>query len=269
MKLPRIIVINDISGFGKCALGISLPVISACGVEALPVPTAVLSSNMKFKGYRLIDLGNELAANLSHLAELNVAADAMYTGFMTNAGEVDAVLSYMKGFGGLKLVDPIMGDNGKLYSHFTPELCEKIRALAANADIITPNLTEAYILAGREFSNDCSVEKIKKIADELRGLCKTVVITGIERGESLFNCIFDEDGCRELGTVLLPYKVGGTGDLFASIVIARLVTGRCIDDAVIDAYSFIHHTMRQSVKYEDYQNRGVCFEPYLWMLGSR
>ena len=268
-KLKRITVFTDMSGFGKCALTVAIPIINASGIEVIPVPTALLSTNTKFPGFYMFDFTGQMEPYLNHLSGLELKSDALYSGFLSNVRQADMVQEFMEGSGGLKLVDPIMGDNGKPYRTFGPELCGRIGGLCKAADIITPNVTEAYILAGESYSDDMVGGKIRAVCERIseKG-ARTIIITGVERGNALYNCVYDVNGYREHEAELLPFRMSGTGDMFASLIISSAVNGLGIDEAIDKAQSFISLVMKKSAEYEDYQDRGPCFEPYLWMLGE-
>ncbi|MDE6303024.1 MAG: bifunctional hydroxymethylpyrimidine kinase/phosphomethylpyrimidine kinase, partial [Clostridia bacterium] len=151
----RVLTIQDISCLGQCSLTVALPVISACGVEACVLPSALLSTHtMGFEGYTCLDLSDEMTKVLAHWDRHNVKFDAIYTGYLADLRQIDIVRSaFRSGLaeGGLKIVDPVMGDYGKLYPAFDKEFVNAMRALCSEADIILPNITEACLLTGEEY----------------------------------------------------------------------------------------------------------------------
>ncbi len=268
LHLPRAVVISDMSGFGKCALSVALSLLPACGVEVLPVPTALLSSNMKFKDFFMYDFTEQTAPYLDHIKTLAVHFDAVYTGFLSSGKQVATVAEFIKSSkSALKIVDPIMGDYGHRYKAFDTELCAKITELCAKADIVTPNQTEAHIITGKAYSPDNDRAYLEELCSEIAELGpKTVVITGVERDNTLCNCVYDKNGYREHTTELLGFRMGGTGDMFTSILCGMLLKGKSTDEGIERAQSFISFTMKESLKYCDYEARGVCYEPYLRLL---
>jgi pyridoxine kinase len=168
------------------------------------------------------------------------------------------------------IIDPVMADNGVLYKTYTKEMCDGMKSLMAVADYVTPNLTEACVLTDTKYDLEkTSSEDIKALAVKIRALgAKNVVITGIERGDKLFNCILDDSGYSERAVALLPYRMHGTGDLFASVMVGGLLTGHTLFESVDSAAAFVPFTMEKSQNYEDVHRRGVCFEPYLNLLSG-
>ena len=270
-KLPRAAAIHDVSGFGKCALTIALPVLSACGVEVCPLPTAVLSTNTEFSDFQLRDLTDTMQGFSEHWEAVGLQLDAVYSGFLGSAEQIDVIASLVRRFRpALTLIDPVCADNGKVYKTYTPEMCAKLRELVRVADVVTPNLTEACVLTGTPYDPAAtSPEEIRTLAEKFRDMgAKTALITGIERGNTLYNCILDDRGYSERAVPLLPFRMHGTGDLFASVLTGGLMTGHTIEESVDSAARFVAFTMERSREYDDYVRRGVCFEPYLYLLAG-
>ncbi|MGI6169469.1 MAG: pyridoxamine kinase [Christensenellales bacterium] len=267
--LPRIAAAHDLSGFGKCALTIALPVLSACGVEVCPLPTAVLSANTSFQGFTLLDFTPHMEGYIRHWAELGLRFDAFYSGFLGSEHQIHLVRDLISRFSpGRIIIDPVMADHGKVYKTYTSQMCESMKMLAAIADVVTPNYTEACILANEPYQPDqVSCADISRLADKIAALgAKSVIITGIERGGALLNCVLDEQGYQERSVPLLPYHMHGTGDLFASVLSGGLVRGHSLYQSVDSAAAFVHFAMEKSKLYADYNRRGTCFEPYLHLL---
>jgi pyridoxine kinase len=270
-KLPRAIAIHDLSGFGKCALTIALPVLSACGVEVCPLPTAILSANTDFKGFTLKDCSGEIEKHIDHWKALGLCADAVYSGFLSSESQIDIILHSVEAFRpSVVLIDPVMADEGKLYKTYTKAMCESMKALMRAADLTTPNLTEACVLNDRLYDPlKTSPADIEALARGIAALgAKRVVITGIERGDMLYNCILDENGYSERGVPRLNCRMHGTGDLFASVLLGGLLTGHTLYESVDSAAFFVPFAMEKSMQYEDYMRRGICFEPYLNKLAG-
>ncbi len=269
LDLPRVIAINDLSGFGKCALSIAIPAISACGAEVCPLPTAVLSTNMKFRGFSLQDLTPLMPSYINHWQSIGLKTTAVYIGFLSSYEQAWLLNSFIDSLNPpITIVDPIMGDNGVAYKSFTPALCDALKSMVSKADIVLPNLTEACLLCGEEYNeSDVAPSSIKELAKNIFALgAKHVIIKGIVRKNKLYNCLYNEEGYIELEYDLLPFKMFGTGDLFASVFIGKLLTGNPIEQSIHTASEFTSLIMKESRKYDDYENRGLCFEPYLYML---
>jgi len=158
-RAPRIAAIQDISGFGRCSTTVVLPVLAAMGGECCPLLTACLSAHTAFPASEkatFLDLTGQMAGTAAHWAELGVTFDAIYSGFLGSAGQIGLIEDFYRQFrreGTLVLVDPVMGDHGKPYRTYTPELCGRMRDLAAQADVITPNLTEAALLLEEDYAD--------------------------------------------------------------------------------------------------------------------
>jgi len=269
-KLPRVLAFHDMSGFGKCSLSVALPVISACGAEVCPLPTALLSSNTHFKGFTFTDFTPHIEAYYSHWAAMGLQADALYSGFLGSAAQIVHLRRIASLFApGLIVIDPVMGDNGQIYKTYTPELCAGMKELCAIAHVLTPNLTEAAFLCGESYApEDVSPARVEALCRKLQGLgARNVVLTGIERGDILYNCVLASDGVyTECAVELLTERMHGTGDLFASVLTGKLLTGMSLADAVRIAAEFVLLSMKESYQTEEYKVRGVCFEPLLHRL---
>ncbi|MEG2857909.1 MAG: bifunctional hydroxymethylpyrimidine kinase/phosphomethylpyrimidine kinase, partial [Clostridia bacterium] len=162
--LPKCAVINDLSGFGRCSLTVTRPILSAMGIQTCPLPTAILSNHTGYDNFYFADFTQHMREYYSKWDELNLSFDAIYTGFLGNAQQIEIILDFIDKFKSEKtllFVDPVMGDNGDIYATYDKNLCSEMRRLVARADIITPNLTEACILAGVPYIDGPAVrEKI-------------------------------------------------------------------------------------------------------------
>jgi len=271
-KIARVAAVHDICGFGKCSLATALPVISACGVEVSPVPTGIFSTNTNFPNYQFTDFTGQMPGFISHLKESGVTFDAVYSGFLGSAAQIGYIKELVKLFSPkYVIIDPVMGDNGVVYKFYTPEMCENMKSLVEIADIATPNLTEACTLTGDDYNKtDTSYGGIKLLAEKVAGIgAKNVVITGIERGEMLYNCILSENGDYvEREIELLPFRMHGTGDLFSSVLTGGILSGHNLVESVDSAALFVYDVMKFSKNVENFHERGACFEPFLYRLRS-
>lgn len=204
---------------------------------------------------------------------IGVEIDAVYSGFLGAPEQVDVIRSLYATYpNALRVVDPVMADHGKVYPTYTPELCEAMAALAADADILTPNLTEAAIILGEPIGDawagtDISDAEAERLVDALIGTgAKHVILKGIQReGENVIrNFIGGVDtDLHEVHNEYLPYTLHGTGDVYASCVLAAVMAGKDLREAVEFAGSFVHDAMVVSAQQPDFLNRGVSFEPLL------
>ena len=184
--IPRIAAIHDLCGYGKCSLGVAIPVLSAAGCDVCPVPTGLFSSHTAFPGWYMHDTTGILHDYLEAWKGIGVDIDAVYSGFLGAPEQVDIIKSVYETYPkALRVVDPVMADNGKVYPTYTPELCQAMAELANGADILTPNLTEASIILGIDWPGaDIDTDTVHRMIDGLREKgAKNVVLKGIEHGD--------------------------------------------------------------------------------------
>lgn len=272
--IPRVAAVHDLCGYGKCSLGIAIPVVSAGGCDVCPVPTGLFSSHTAFPGWYCHDTTSILPDYLAAWQNIGVEVDAIYSGFLGAPEQVDIIKSlYEHHPKALRVVDPVMADHGKVYPTYTPELCAAMTDLASDADILTPNLTEAAIILGEEWhGTDISDDEAKRIIDALiKKGAKNVVLKGIQReGDNLirnFAAGADID-FFEASNEYLPYMLHGTGDLYCSCLLAAIMAGRDLKDAVEFAGELTHDAMIVSSKQPNFKDRGVSFEPLLGRIAD-
>ena len=264
--IPRIAAVHDLCGYGKCSLGVAIPVLSAAGADVCPVPTGLFSSHTAFPGWYMHDTTAILNDYLAAWKGIDVDIDAVYSGFLGAPEQVDIIrdlyATYPKA---LKVVDPVMADHGQVYPTYTPELCQAMAELACEADILTPNLTEAAIILGREWTGtDISDDAAKEIIDALisRG-AKNVVLKGIQReGEHEIRNFVGGVDCDvfEVHNDFVPYMLHGTGDLYCSCLLAAIMAGLSLYEAAKFAGTLTHDAIEVSTKQPHFQERGVSFE---------
>ncbi|NCB62909.1 MAG: pyridoxamine kinase [Clostridia bacterium] len=271
---PKVAAIHDLSGLGRCSLTVVLPVLSAMGIQCCPLPTAVLSAHTAFPASEhasFRDLTGEVARSAEHWKELGVAFDAIYSGFLGSAQQIGVLRSFITSFrkeNTVVLVDPVMGDNGRPYRTYTPEMCSLMKDLSAEADIITPNLTEAALLLGEDFraipaTQAGTGEWLKRLSMDGR---RSVVLTGVSFTPGMVGA-----GCYECrgGRVRFamaqqePAQFSGTGDLFASVTLGALLRGAALDDATARAVDFVRQCVHRTLAVGAPLLDGVQFEPLL------
>ena len=286
--MKKIAVIQDLSGLGKCSLTAAIPVISVMGVQAVPLPTAVLSNQTGYPSYYCDDYTEHMEQIMTEWEKRKFSPDGIYTGFLADEEQADKILDFFQRFrteNTMVLVDPVMGDNGRAYGIYTEGLREKMLQLVGNAHVITPNLTEALLLLyGKEgmekryaslleLDGRKRLEQIGKIGEQLKkeyGL-QAAVITGVESQAEL--CV------HQMGNLVVENghlfwcfapKIGGsysgTGDLFASVLSAGLVKEMSMMSCVELAVNFLSKAIAQTVQEGTDRNDGVCFEAYLGEL---
>ena len=268
--LPRVAAVHDLCGYGKCSLGIAIPVLSAAGIDVCPVPTSLFSAHTRFPKFYMHDTTPMLTEYLDAWREEGIDLDGIYSGFLGSAEQVDAILRLYREYPrALRIVDPVMGDGGSKYPTYTDEMCEAMKGLVDGADVLTPNLTEASIITGIPYEGQDVDEKyVCQMMDALLEMgAKSVVLKGVvHEGERIIRnyvAVAGGEGVDEVAGELLPYMLHGTGDLFASGLTAAIYAGRSLHDAVAFACELVRDAMRITPDQPDYQVRGVSFESVL------
>lgn len=247
MRQKRIAAIHDISGIGKCSLTVALPIISVAGIECAAMPTALLSTHTGgFKNIYVEDLTKGIMPIANHWKNEGFEFDAIYSGYLGSMEQVDLIkncISVLKGKNTLVVVDPVMGDNGKLYQAFLLAFPYKMKELCAVADIITPNVTEACLMLSEEYVAPPYTKKyIESLLLRLSEICKgTIVLTGVclaenEQGAAAYNA---KDGkISFISCPRMPGMYHGTGDVFASTFVSGMVLGKGMEKSLKAAVEF-------------------------------
>lgn len=274
MSTPRIAAIHDLSCFGRCSLTIALPVLSAMGCQCCPLPTALLSAHTGFPGNTFLDLTVEMGRIADHWAAMDLQFDAIYSGFLGSADQVDTVARFFDTFkksDTAVIVDPVMGDHGTAYRTCTPELCRGMRVLAENSDVITPNLTEAALLLDRPYEEIRQADAYEVVRRLSLGGRRSVVLTGYssEPGQTGTLC-FDRDSgeSKAVQTPREPQDFSGTGDLFASVLAGGVARGVPLFQAAQAAADFVRDCIARTLAEGLTEQDGVDFEPLLGQLTS-
>lgn len=271
--MKRILSIQDISCLGKCSLTVALPIISAMGVEACIIPTAVLSTHTMYSGFTFKDLTDQMNPITEHWKAEHIAFDAIYTGYLGSVRQVDIVLQIFEDFGtkdNLIVVDPVIGDNGRIYPALNMEFARQMKKLCQRADIIVPNLTEAALMTGREY-RDCYDEAYVK--DMLKALAelgaKVCVLTGISLHEEQMGIMgynSGEDRFFSYYNRRFPMLCHGTGDIYASACVGALMNDKGVEESFAIAVDYTAETIRLTAEDPQHRVYGVNFEaaiPYL------
>ncbi len=271
--MKKIAAIHDISCFGRCALTVIIPLLSAMGQQVVPIPTALLSTHTGgFEQPYFRDLSDDMEKIVSHLGELGVKFDAIYSGFLGSARQIAIVEDIIDRFGGdcPVLVDPVMGDDGKLYSTYNDELVRGMARLCRRADIITPNLTEAHFLTGMDIpenipdaisATELSLALCGRMRREL-GVNK-IVITGIHFGDRVGNAVSFDGEVRLTSLPRLDRSFPGTGEVFTSTLLGEIVRGKSLYDAVEAAQDFTYKVIEHSQSSPEPTRNGVLLEECL------
>ena len=284
--VPRLAMINDIAGFGRCSTTVSLPVISVMKVQVCPVPTSVLSNHLGFPLCHFDDYTSHMRDYIKVWKELGLTFDGLYCGFLGNEEQINIVREFVEMFRPpLFLLDPVMGDHGRAYSSITETHAQKMKDLLPLADIITPNITEACLLTGTPWKDgEWTMQELSGLCERLADICQqesvtsgeastgttangaSIVITGIRQGDSLVNFLWDDGVYTTVSTPIAGASRPGTGDIFASILAADAVRGETLLSSVQKAANFVGLCIAGSEKAGTPVQEGVVFEKYLAAL---
>lgn len=281
--VKRIAVINDLSGLGKCSLTAAIPVLSVMGVQACPLPTAILSNQTGYESYYYDDYTKHMDAYTDEWSKRGLTLDGIYTGFLGSELQAEKILRFIDVFqkpDTLLLVDPVMGDSGHTYDIYTETFGTQMKRLVQRADVITPNLTELCILTDTDYSSLTArsgapnyLETIAALGQKLlaQGI-KTVIITGIlyqsptDREKRYYNLVLEENAVTPISSAIHGGSYSGTGDLLASVVCAGMVRGDSAQESVRRAVHFLETALAETANEQIPKNNGINFEPYLQLL---
>ncbi len=271
MDYKRILTIQDISCFGQCSLTVALPILSACGVETVIIPSAVLSTHTGgFTGFTFRDLTDDIPSIAAHWKKEGIDFDAIYTGYLGSVRQIDMVRDIFNGLSRpncIKIVDPAMADNGKLYYGFDEVYASAMAKLCADADIVVPNITEACFMTGVEYKENYDEAYVKEVLEALENAgMKNVILTGISYNESTTGVVVKTgDKVEYYSHRRLPVGSHGTGDVFASAFSGALLRGKSEYNAAKVAANYTLRCIENTVG-DDNHKYGVKFEtaiPYL------
>ncbi len=275
MKKPvnRVAAIHDLSGFGRSSLAVIIPIISTMGVQVCPVPTAVLSTHTGgFKNYCFIDLTNHMEAYVGHWHQLGIEFDCIYSGFLGSSKQIDIIKKFISDFsanGPLVVVDPVLGDNGCLYSAINKQMVREMGRLIKKADIITPNFTEAAYLLGEAYRQNVTEAEIEEWLLRLSEMGPKIVIITNVPDNALPNKIGVMAYNRQDGRFLkirhdyVPVHYPGVGDIFTSVIVGSMVKGDSLPTAMNRAVQFTTAAIKTSYNLKYPEREGVVLEQVL------
>ncbi len=271
MEQKRIVTIQDLSCFGKCSLGVALPVISALGVETVALPTAVLSTHTgEFKNYTFCELTDEMSKITNHWDSLNIKFDAVYVGYLGSVSQIEVVEKFLDRFvddDTIVFVDPVMADNGRLYDGFNQEFVDGMKKLCRRANIICPNVTEACLLVGEEYTDLFDETHIKNVLKKLSKLCNTSIITSVCYTENLCGAVAMSDGkIEEAFRERIKGHFYGAGDLFASAFIGEYTKTCDLKEALNLSADFVTESINKTLDEKEKYWYGLKFEQALNVL---
>lgn len=272
-RYPKIAIISDLTGFGRCALAEQIPVISHFGIQCCSVPTAILSNHSAYESFYAKDFTKELGNYLAEWDKLGLLFDGVLTGFCGSLEQMDGMLHFIQHFtkeDAAIIVDPIMGDHGRKYTSISDDVCERMEELVFLADVITPNWTELCMLTGAGYEVCPTRERIGALCEKLMCRMKKdakIVVTGVQRGSWIENYIFEQNkGFKVVKKRLARENRCGTGDLFSAIVAAGVLSGMELETSVKKAADFIGRCIEASDQLGIPKTDGVCFERFLKKL---
>lgn len=273
--MKRIVTIQDISCLGKCSLTVALPIISAMGVEAAIIPTAVLSTHTMFKNFTCKDLDDQIVPIADHWKSENLKFDGIYTGYLASAAQIETVrgvIEKLKGENTLVVVDPAMADNGKMYPAFDESFPKAMAGLCGSADIILPNITEACFMTDTEYKEDYDKEYIDALLKKLAQLgSKKVVLKGVcldgNYGVLCYDCKTGE--LNSYYHEKLSRSFHGTGDVFASTFVGAVMRGKDMLESVKLAADYTVECIRKTLESDKPNWYGVDFEAVMGFLIDR
>lgn len=281
--MKRVALINDLSGFGKCSLTAAIPVISVMGMQACPLPTAILSAQTGFRDYFCDDFTDRMDRITEQWKKMDVSFDGIYSGYLADSLQMKKMQYFLEQFqeeNTLYLADPVMGDHGNPYSMFSEKFLQGMKELTLKADVITPNLTELCLLADEAYEEMITHRQDEDYIERIKGVCKrllarsqrqqTVIVTGIVRtkGEKEYigNLAVSEAEYFHIENPYTGMGFSGTGDLFASVICGCLVRGLSVEEAMQKAAYFLQEAIEETSREKVPAVHGVYFEKYLSRL---
>ncbi len=273
----RVLAIHDLSGFSHTSLMAVIPIMNRLGISVCALPTAILSSNTENEGYQLVDMTNHLEAFLEHWSKLHLKFDAVYSGFLSSEHQVEIVIKAIAMFRKspqLIVVDPVMADDGVLYSCFNRNIISSMRKLITYADVITPNLTEAALLLDKKYNAEIDVREVKAWCKKLAELGpKYVVVTSVpvktdKTKTSVISYNRISDRFAKMTCEYLPVNYPGTGDIFTSVLTANLLRGIELKSAIRIAVQFVSKAIKLTMVMHKPTQEGICLEKSINLLKS-
>ena len=274
MRQTRLALINDITGFGRCSVTIELPILSALKIQVCPLPTAILSVHTGFNNYFLDDFTDRMGSYIDSWYQNKLMFDAVATGFLGSVDQIEIVKNFIERSDGLILIDPVMGDHGKIYASYTKQMCVEMRSLLSKADLVTPNLTEACELLGIRYPDGGVISDSKlatlagNIAAKTRG--RRVVITGVtldfDDGTSIANFVYDKGKINLVTVERIGSDRSGTGDAFFAVLAGSLLNGCELVEGVRKSARFVSKCIEYAERLELPWNHGLPFEEFLTTL---
>ena len=266
-KQNRAVLINDMSCLGRCSLTAAMPIISACGIESVPLPTGIFSAHTEFEGFVKEDLTDDIDKISNHWKSLGERFDCIYSGYLASCKQAEIVKRFLLDFkksDTLYIADPVMGDNGVFYKGIDDSFISEMRFICSLADIIVPNVTEACMLTGMKITENYDMSFIKELLISLRNLTAArIVVTGVDFDDGQIGCAVYDSLMGRANMFFTPKSEGrfpGTGDVFASALTVAVMNGKDFFDAVQIAMGFTCKCVETTLKTDTDRKYGLCFE---------
>ena len=270
MQQKKIALVNDVTGLGRCSTAVIAPIVSAMKIQAVTVPTAILSSHPGFPGYFFDDYTEKLSEYIEAYKKIDLEFDGIATGFLGSEDQVEIVADFIEFFkkkNTMVLVDPVMGDNGVLYRSYTPSMCRKVKELVKYADILTPNLTEFCRLLDVDYGDGkFGLDELEKMSRELAAMGPAhIVVTGIPFSQyQIMNYIYSRGEEPRIVTVdKIGDNRGGTGDVISGVVAGKYMTGHSFYESVKIAADYTSKCIKYCEDENVPGNCGLSFEMFL------
>ena len=272
MDYIRLLTVQDISCMGQCSLTVALPILSAFGIETCILPSAILSTHTAgFKGFTCKDFTDEFEKIIAHWEKEKITFNAYYTGYLVNENQINIIKGIFDKFNvsdnkkSLKIIDPVMADNGALYPGFDLNFVKAMKSLCLNADIILPNLTEACFLTDDEYKEKYNEEYIMNLIEKLKSFgTKIIILTGIGYDENTTGVVVVENGeVKYYKHRRISKNFHGTGDIYSSVFVGAYLMGKSAFDAAKAAADFVVECIEYTMKGDNSHWYGVKFEPLL------
>ena len=267
-NLKKMAVINDLSGSDRCSLTVAIPIITAMGIHCCSMPTAILSNHTGYDEYYFDDYTDKMPEFTKKWQGMNLHFDAIYTGFLGSEHQIQIVEDFIQRFGekGTNLIiDPVMGDNGRIYTTYTPVMCREMKKLVSTAHVVTPNVTEACQLADVEYTgeeiDDSLAETLCRSIHNLGA--ESVVLTGVKHNGTISNFVYEGDSMSKYSSSLLSTYFAGTGDVFSSIVAGMVCNGHSVARSVEFATDYIYKVTKYSAECGFIWQEGICIEKFM------
>ena len=275
-RIKKIAAVHDLSGVGRVSLTAVIPILSSMGFQVCPLPTAVLSNHTQYPDYSLLDLTEEMQRIVEKWKKMDVHFDTFYSGYLASSRQIKIVedlIAYFRRPSDLVVVDPVMGDNGKLYVGMGQDMVEEMKEFIRYADVITPNLTEMFLLLGEPEIPDVLTDQIlkaglKSLSDKGPEIVIVTSVPVVDNPHLTSVYAYNRIGGRfwKVTCPYLPAHYPGTGDAFTSVITGALMQGDSLPIALDRAPQFILQGIRATFGYEYNNLEGIMLEKVLHNL---